>query len=336
MTARLWLLLSLCVSLGASAQQTELLPPDVEAFVANMVERHGMDSHSLRETLRPLKPVSAIVKAVSAPSTSRPWRQYRPLNVDKGRIEGGVRFWNQHEGALTRAREAYGVPEAIIVAILGVETRYGRITGNFRVLDALYTLGFEVPGRNEYFKSELEAYLLLTRERGWDPLTLKGSFAGAMGMPQFMPSSYRRYAVDFDTDGNVDLWNDAVDVVGSVANFLATFGWKSDELVAMPATYEGSDLDGLLAQGIKPHTLLADLKAAGVVPQGSAPDEQLAALFVLEGDLGPDYWLAFNNFNAILHYNRSRNYAMSVYQLAIEIARERLAAIESAPQPGAR
>lgn len=316
----------------ALAQSSVTSRPELAAFIANMVERHGMDAAALRELLEPLKPVPAIVKAVSAPSTSRPWREYRPMNVDKGRIEGGVRFWNAHEPALARARQSYGVPESIIVAILGVETRFGRITGTHRVLDALYTLGFEVPGRNEYFKSELENFLLLTRDWGWDPASLRGSFAGAMGMPQFMPASYRRYAVDFDDNGSVDLWNDVADVVGSVAHFLKTFGWREGEPIAMPAMYEGSELEPLLAQGIRPHTPLRELRARGVVIHGEADGDLASALFMLDGDLGPEYWLAFDNLNAILMYNRSRNYAMSVYLLALEIARERerLNAVEQA------
>lgn len=324
--------LALALCTAAAAQAGSALRPELESFIANMVERHGMDAAALRHLLAPLKAVPAIVKAVSAPATSRPWREYRPLNVDKARIEGGVRFWRAHEAALVRAHQTYGVPESIIIAILGVETRYGRITGKHRVLDALYTLGFEVPGRNEYFKSELENFLLLTRERGWDPAAVRGSFAGAMGLPQFMPSSYRQYAVDFDDDGSVDLWSNVADVVGSVAHFLRTFGWREGEPVAVPAIYEGVDLDGLLALGIRPHAPLQDLRARGVVVQGEADAALMSALFTLDGELGPEYWLAFNNLNAILMYNRSRNYAMSVYLLAVEIAREhdRLNALEAA------
>lgn len=326
------LLLALFTFALAQAPAPAPLRPDVEAFIANMVERHGMEAGALRDLLGPLKPLPSIVKAVSAPSTSRPWREYRPMNVDKGRIEGGVKFWKANEAALVRARQVHGVPESIIVAILGVETRYGRITGTHRVLDALYTLGFEVPGRNEYFKSELENFLLLTRERGWDVGSIKGSFAGAMGVPQFMPSSYRQYAVDFDENGGVDLWRDPVDVIGSVANFLRIFGWREGEPVALPARFEGGDLDGLLAQGIRPHTPVRDLRILGVLPASEIDDALMASLFMLEGEQGPDYWLAFNNLNAILQYNRSRNYAMSVYHLALEIARERerLAAVDAA------
>lgn len=310
----------LCVTLAFGAAP---LRDDVSFFIANMMERHGMDGEHLRTLFAELKPVASIAKAVSAPSTSRPWHEYRPLFVDKGRIEGGVQFWRRHEALLARAQDTYGVPADIIVAIVGVETRYGKFAGKHRVIDALYTLGFEVPGRNEFFKSELEAFLLLTREQGWDPLSIKGSYAGAMGVPQFMPSSYRKFAVDFDDDGKADLWTNPADVIGSVANFLSQSGWRKDEIVVLPARVEGADVQTLLSLGIKPHSPLQQLKLQGVQPEGEVDDQLLAALFSLDIASGQEYWLSFQNFNVILQYNRSRNYAMSVYQLAREIARER-------------
>ncbi len=320
------------------AQVPAPMRADVAFFISNMVERHAMDADVLRAMFSELKPVSAIVKAVSAPSTNRPWHEYRPLFVDTGRIDGGVRFWNENQAALARAAETYGVPESIIVSIIGVETRFGKVVGNHRVLDALYTLGFDLPGRNEYFKSEMEAFLLLTREQGWSPASIKGSYAGAMGMPQFMPTSYRKYAVDFNTDGTIDLWKDTSDVIGSVANFLYSFGWRRHEPIAVPTRYEGNDVQAVLSLGIKPHTALHQLKAQGVVPSVEVDEQLWASVLTLDGPEGPDYWLCFANFNAILQYNRSRNYAMSVHQLALEIARERqlLAKVESSPASPAR
>ena len=333
-----WRALVVVAALGiitfVAAQPQGTDRPDIEFFIANMVERHGMDAAVLRDLLLPLKPIPSIVKAVTTPTTGRPWSEYRALFLDKGRIDGGVKFWNDNQVALARAHEIYRVPESIIVAILGVETRYGKTAGNYRILDALYTLGFEVPGRNEYFKSELEAFLLLTREQGWDPSAVKGSYAGAMGMPQFMPSSYRKYAVDFNENGKINLWMETADVIGSVANFLNYFGWRASEPIAVPMRYEGADLVGLLAMGIKPHTTVQQLKTLGVVPQSDVDEQLLASVFTLETREEVEYWLCFNNLNAILQYNRSRNYAMSVYQLALEIARERqrLAAIDMSPR----
>ncbi|MSQ59042.1 MAG: lytic murein transglycosylase B [Betaproteobacteria bacterium] len=326
-------------SLGL-AQSPSPLRADVEFFIANMVERHGMDAQSLRELFANLKSTARIVKAVSAPATAKPWHEFRPLFVDKKRIEGGVKFWNDNQAALTRASEAFRVPEALIVSIIGIETRYGKQVGTHRVLDALYTLGFELPGRNEYFKSEMEEFLLLAREKAWDPRAIKGSYAGAMGLPQFMPSSYRKYAIDFSENDKVDLWTEVSDVIGSVANYMNQFGWRDGEPVAIPARFEGSDAQALLALGLKPHTSIYELKQLGVVPVGEVDESLQAALFTLDVPEGQDYWLGLNNFNTILQYNRSRNYAMSVHQLSLEIARERerlaLAGQELSGKPGAR
>ncbi|MFN0317700.1 MAG: lytic murein transglycosylase B [Burkholderiales bacterium] len=325
---------------GGFAQSPPALRADVEFFIANMVERHGMDGNSLRELFATLKSTAPIVKAVSAPATAKPWHEFRPLFVDKGRIEGGVKFWSENQTALTRASEAFRVPEAIIVSIIGIETRYGKQVGTHRVLDALYTLGFELPGRNEFFKSEMEAFLLLAREQSWDPRAIKGSYAGAMGFPQFMPSSYRNYAIDFSENGKVDLWTEISDVIGSVANYMNQFGWRDGEPVVIPARYEGSDAQAILALGLKPHSSIYQLKQLGVVPTGEVDESLQAALFTLDMPEGQDYWLGLNNFNTILQYNRSRNYAMSVHQLSLEIARERqrlaLAGQELSGKPGGR
>ena len=322
------------------AQAPATLRPDVEFFIANMAERHGMDANSLRELFANLKSSAPVAKAISAPATAKPWYEFRPLFVDKNRIEGGVKFWNEHQVALNRAREMFRVPEAIIVSIIGIETRFGKSVGTHRVLDALYTLGFELPGRNEYFKSEMEAFLLLARDQSWDPRGVKGSYAGAMGLPQFMPSSYRKYAIDFSENGKIDLWTDIDDVIGSVANYMNQFGWRDGEPVAIPARFEGSDPQVLLSLGTKPHSPIHQLRQQGVVPLGEVDEALEASLFTLDLPEGLDYWLGLNNFSTILQYNRSRNYAMSVYQLSLEIARERqrlaLAGPPSASKPAVR
>ncbi len=319
--------LALAAALGVFslgfAQSPATLRPDAEFFIANMAERHGMDLNSLRELFANLKSTASIVKAIAAPATAKPWHEFRPLFVDKNRIEGGVKFWNENQAVLSRAQEMFRVPEALIVSIIGIETRFGKFVGTHRVLDALYTLGFELPGRNEYFKSEMEAFLLLSRDQAWDPRVMKGSYAGAMGLPQFMPSSYRKYAIDFNENGKVDLWTEVSDVIGSVANYMNQFGWRDGEPVVIPARFEGPDLQAILSLGIKPHSTIHQLKRQGVVPLGDVDEALEAALFTLDLPEGVDYWIGLNNFNTILQYNRSRNYAMSVYQLSIEIARER-------------
>jgi membrane-bound lytic murein transglycosylase B len=312
----------------AQAPARVKLKPDVEAFISQMVRQHRFDESTLRNVFAQLKGNEAVVKAINAPATSKPWYVFRNLFVTPMRIAGGVAFWNDHAELLKRARDIYGVPEEIIVAIIGVETIYGKRTGSFRVIDALYTLGFEMPERATYFRNEMEQFLLLTRENGLDPLVVKGSFAGAIGMPQFMPTSYRRFAVDFDSDGSIDLWDDVSDIIGSVANYLHTFGWVGGGAVVVPARLSGTQYKEIIDKGFKPHLTLAQMAPQGVEPTEELDPDQLAGLFALEGEGGPEYWLALNNFYVITRYNRSKNYALAVQQLAQAIARERDVAMQ--------
>ena len=310
----------------AQAPATKL-KPEVEDFIAQMVKSHRFEAPALRQLFGQIKPHEGVIKAIRAPSTAKPWHEFRQIFVTPTRTSGGVVFWNEHEEWLVRAREAFGVPEEIIVSIIGVETIYGRRLGSFRVIDALYTLGFELPERATYFRAETEQFLLMTRENMLDPLEVKGSFAGAMGMPQFMPTSYRKYAVDFDGDGRIDLWNSTADVIGSVANYLKVFGWTWGEPVTAPARVDGAQAAALLQAGLKPHANLQQMRERGAEPTEQFPQEAAqdikAGLFTLEAVEGPEYHLAFNNFYVITRYNRSRNYAMAVHQLAEAIARER-------------
>jgi membrane-bound lytic murein transglycosylase B len=324
------LLLSACLlflggtfSTLAQAPARVKLKPDVEAFIGQMVRQHRFDESTLRSVFAQLKSNESVVKAINAPATSKPWYAFKNLFVTPMRTAGGVAFWNDNAELLKRARDIYGVPEEIIVAIIGVETIYGKRTGSHRVIDALYTLGFEMPERATYFRNEMEQFLLLTRENGLDPLVVKGSFAGAIGMPQFMPTSYRRFAVDFDSDGKIDLWEDVSDIIGSVANYLHTFGWVAGGAVAVPARLSGTQYQDIIEKGFKPHLTLAQLAPKGVEPTEEVDPDQLAGLFTLEAEGGPEYWLALNNFYVITRYNRSKNYAMAVQQLAQAIARER-------------
>jgi membrane-bound lytic murein transglycosylase B len=238
--------------------------------------------------------------------------------VDPARINGGVAFWHEHSALLARAREHYGVPEEIIVATIGIETLYGRNTGSFRVLEALTTLAFNYPPRAELFRGELEAYLLMVREDGLDPMRTRGSYAGAMGIPQFLPSSFRRYAVDFDADGRRDLMNVA-DAIGSVANYYREFGWQPGGTVLVPVTVGATDTEALISAGIKPHLRVAELRRLGVTPDTPVDESADAALFTAETETGPRYWLGLNNFYVITRYNRSVNYALAVHELAREL-----------------
>ncbi len=318
------LLAAFCLlAIGCSAPpMAAQLRPEVTVFIGEMVERHGFEQVELARIFRQAQFQPAIIRAISQPSTARPWHEYRPLFVNARRTAGGVVFWNSHTATLQQARKEYGIPEEIVAAVIGVETIYGAQTGKHRVLDALVTLAFDYPRRAEFFRDELEQYLLLTREQGVDALNLRGSYAGAIGIPQFMPSSYRRYAVDFDGDGRKELSLSAADAIGSVANYLKVFGWEVGQVVTARAQISGEGYQEALAAGIKPLLTMAEMKQLGVTPLVESTDiasDKLAALLVLEGKDGPEYWFGFNNFYVITRYNRSTYYAMSVLQLAEEI-----------------
>jgi membrane-bound lytic murein transglycosylase B len=313
------LLLALAMApLDAAAQAQRALSPDTQVFIEEMVQKHQFEESALRKLFVQARTLPSILRAVSAPATARPWHEFRARNVDPARISGGVAFWREHSALLTRARERYGVPEEIIVATIGIETLYGRNTGNFRVLEALTTLAFNYPPRAELFRGELEAYLLMVRESGLDAMGMRGSYAGAMGIPQFLPSSFRRYAVDFDADGRRDLMGVA-DAIGSIANYYREFGWQPGGTVLVPVTVAAADIEALLQAGIKPHLRVAELKRLGVMPAGLVDESAEAALFTAETESGPRYWLGLNNFYVITRYNRSINYALAVYELAREL-----------------
>lgn len=317
--AGLWMLVA-----SAQTPPAALAPlsAEVEAFIGAMAATHGFDESWLRRTLAQIKPNAGVQRAIAAPSTAKPWHEFKPLFVDRQRIENGVKFWNEHAELLARAQERFAVPAAIVVAIIGVETRYGRMTGGFSILDALYTLGFHADNRPAFFRAELEQFFLLAREQNWDVSKPKGSYAGAMGWPQFMPSSYRRYAIDFDGDGRIDLWNSAADVIGSVASYMREFGWKDGAPVVAPAIVDG-DPAALIGLGLTPEFTVAQWRMRGVETKNPVDAALLAALFRLDLTDGPLFMLGFENFHTILHYNRSRHYAMAVYELANEIEQER-------------
>ena len=294
------------------------LRPEVREFVEQMVSKHQFNRNELITLFGQVQTRQDIIAAMMKPAEGKPWFQYRKIFINDARIQGGVDFWNKHEALLARAQATYGVPPEIITAIIGVETRYGKNTGTFRVLDALYTLGFDYPPRSPFFLGELEHYLLFTREEKMDPAMLKGSYAGAMGQPQFISSSYRKYAVDFDDDGTRDLWQSIPDIIGSVANYFKGFGWQPGQPVVARAQVNGEEFKSLIG-GVVPNVTLASLKQKGVtIADDIAPDQQ-AVLLEYQGESNPEYWIGLQNFYVITRYNRSHLYAMAVYQLAQEI-----------------
>ncbi len=297
-------------------------PITQEQFITDMVERHHFDRYELTQLFNNAKVRKSIIKLMSRPpGKARPWYQYRRNFIQTKRIKEGARFWQNNRQALQRAQATYGVPPEIIVAIIGVETIYGTITGNYRVIDALTTLSFHYLRRADFFREELEHYLLLTREEGLNPLHLKGSYAGAMGIGQFMPSSFRRYAVDFDDDGKRDIWNNNTDAIGSVAHYFHQHGWQPEQPVIQATQINPSAIETLLGLAFKPEYTLRQLKRLGLRYHGDEPNNTLGMFIDLETEQGTAYWLGFNNYYVITRYNHSKRYAMAVYQLAQEIAR---------------
>lgn len=327
------LVLLLTLSLSAAARRVAdpgplfSERPEYAAFVGSMAARLGVDWHELEPLFRQVRLNPQIIRTMSLPAEARPWDQYRPLFVNPRRIEGGVRFWGEHGEDLARARQRYGVPEALIVAILGVETMYGRNVGSYRVIEALTTLAVEFPPRADYFRYELEEFLRLAREQGFDALAMRGSYAGAMGIGQFMPSSWRRHGVDFDGDGRTDLRYSPSDVIGSVASYIRAHGWQEGRPVAVPVEVVGEETRELANTGWSARRPLSEWRARGVaVPQG-LPEGEEAMLVRLDTTRGPEFWLAFHNYYVITRYNRSFQYALAVFQLAGEIAAARAACV---------
>ncbi len=317
---------ALCASVlygaGSYARGNEL--PGLPAFIDKMTQEHGFDKQALRKLFSSVEVKDSILKAISRPAEkSKPWYDYRKIFLGKKRTNGGVRFWDEYADDLARAEAEYGVPAEIIVAILGVETRYGGNVGGYRVIDALSTLAFRYPKRSKFFTSELEHFLLLTREEGKSSLLPVGSYAGAMGLAQFMPSSYRHYAVDFDGDSQRDIWQNPTDAIGSIANYLAEHGWVRGQSIVHKSKILSGSPAAMLEAGLKPSLSRAQLKAAGLSLMDLPCGEDKVSLIELENTSGPDYWLARKNFYVITRYNHSPMYAMAVTQLADEIRQAR-------------
>lgn len=289
-------------------------------FARELEQRQGFNADELLAQFAQVSPNSKVLQLIKPPSSpqQRSWERYRPRFLNDRRIDGGVRFWQENQAKLARARALYGVPEEIIVAIIGVETEYGRNTGGFRVLEALATLAFNYPPRAEFFRTELEQFLLLARENNLDPLAVKGSFAGAIGIPQFMPGSQRRYAVDFDGDQRVDLGNSVDDAIGSVGRFLEQHGWQTGQPITVPARINGEPERGLIEAGIRPSLKVAELRDKNVFSDAD-PLASVALVDLVSPGQATEYWLGYENFYVITRYNRSSFYAMSVFQLGEEI-----------------
>lgn len=296
---------------------------DVNTFIDEMVEEHQFDRKDMEAWLSVAKKKQSILDAISRPAEKRlTWKDYRKIFVTHSRIKKGVEFWRKNEAVLTQAEAEFGVPAQVIVAIIGVETRYGQNKGSYRVIDALSTLGFDYPPRSKFFRKELKEFFLLAREQKQNPLDLIGSYAGAMGYGQFIPSSYRAYAVDYTNDDFADIWNNPTDAIGSVANYFKRHGWKTDAPVIVRTRIANNYNKDIINDSLKPKHTVASLLEQGYTPT-QALDEQVANVIRLQGVNGAEFWMGLHNYYVITRYNHSRLYAMAVWQLSQEIAQQK-------------
>lgn len=306
----------------------------VDVFIDEMCRDHGFERETLRSLFGQIHYLDSVVKLINPPpvGTVKNWSAYRARFIEPRRLNAGTKFWNRYTAELERAQQEFGVPAEIIVGVLGVETMYGQAAGKFRVVDSLTTLAFaypETPNREPrmaYFRNELKQALLYARESNVDPLSLHGSFAGAIGWPQFMPGSIRRYAVDFDGDGKIDLRNSAVDAIGSIASFLSQHGWQRDQPLVFPVRVTADmPWPSLIGRSLEAKLSREELQIAGVIVPDEVPASHPYGLFDLEDGSHPTrYLLGTQNFFAITHYNRSYYYAMAVIELGQAISRHRL------------
>ena len=314
----------LCFDATAVASTKPVDEQSSRPFIKEMVRQHKFDKTELEEVFAKARIHQSILDAIARPAEGKPWHEYRPIFLNEPRIDGGIKFWNDNALILQKASKKYGVPPEIIVAIIGVETRYGRHKGRFPVIDSLSTLAFAYPPRSKFFRGELKQFLLMAREEKLDPTEQLGSYAGAMGMPQFISSSFRRYAVDFDGDGTRDLWNNTSDVIGSVANYFKRHGWQKDEPVVDRVQVKGNGYTRLIKRGLEPEWTPKQLQRYGVKLPSKRSSKAKGTLLELDtGTSKPEYWVGWENFYVITRYNHSAHYSMAVYQLGEQIRKLR-------------
>lgn len=313
----------LWTALSCAADNYEVHPA-AQKVIDELVEEEGFNREELVQVFAQAERKDSILQAIARPAEkTKPWYEYRAIFLTEKREEQGVEFFMQHRVALERAEREFGVPAEMIVAVIGVETSYGRNVGSYRVIDALSTLAFDYPARSPFFTGELKHYLILTREQGMDPSEMMGSYAGAMGYGQFMPSSFRSYAIDFDNDDIIDIWQNPIDAIGSVANYFKRHGWRQGETVVAAADVAANTPDTFFIKSrkdLKPQRTVARFAAEGLVAREALDPDALAIAMKFELKNGYRYWLGLHNFYVITRYNHSAMYAMSVYQLSQAVA----------------
>ena len=296
----------------AAVEETELF----KEFINKMSSKHQFDAAQIKTLFKSVDIKQSIIKTMGRPAEGLPWYKYRKIFMTDSRIKGGVKFWQDNEEILAKVEAEYGVLAEIIVAIIGVETRYGGHTGHHRVIDALSTLGFAYPKRSRFFLSELENFLILCREEKMDPLKPTGSYAGAMGIPQFMPSSFRAYAADFEKDGKRDIWQNPADAIASVANYFVKHHWRKNNAITFPVSAKGESFQQVLSKGLKPDKKWAALQALSITSKQPINADESVKLLAYKQEKHSDLWVGLHNFYVITRYNHSPLYAMAVYQLS--------------------
>lgn len=328
------LISSFCVQSPPAGAAGDFLAYEELRGVIEQLEREKVYAPGELDTLfASVSRDEGVLKSIARPAEgTKEWKEYRPIFMTQERVQKGLEFWTQHADTLARAEATYGVPQEMILAILGVETKYGGNKGRSRVLDSLATLGLDYPPRAPFFRKEMREFLVLSKENGLDPLSTYGSYAGAMGYPQFMPSSWRRLAVDFDGDGKRDLINNPVDAIGSIANYFKANGWKTGEAVVARASIVSQDYDSLVTKDLATTSTLEEIAKKGLVPReaGTYLAQAPASAIRLQGENGGEFWLGFTNFYVITKYNRSVLYAMAAYQLSQELKAAREAQLAQA------
>lgn len=318
------LVIGLCVTPITSAT-TFIQRSEVVSFVDTIALEHNIDKSQVLTAFSKIESSPEVLQRMSAQYEALPWHKYKNMLVTEKRIQGGAKFWKEHAKLLKKADREYGIPAELIVALIGIESSYGKNPGKLPVLQTLATLAFDYPPRANFFKNELKEYIILITEQRLDPLELKGSYAGAMGMPQFIASSYRKYAVDFDNSGQIDLHNNVAHVIGSVANYLKSYGWQPKQDVVYKAITKGNahkKLPVAARNNPVPVLSLQLLKQHGVVPNTKIKNSNAnVALLEFHNGTEQEYWIALQNFYVITRYNNSSNYALAVHQLSLAIAK---------------